>query len=479
MQGLRANVPYGDLDPTHDVSRGFAKSPWLALINAGAGMMGGTSPYAGVNIGKGLQAGVETLGKQREASREEESVNQRAQQLALTAQQHLDTMTKMTPVQAATYEQNQATLEAGNRQKLYENPIDGTSIWLNRSTGKYEKIGPNGVEPMTPSDNAIVASKGVPPATSGTPSGTPSVAPPANTSISPPGGTVVASDPQKMIEPTKIEATKNPDIGAYVGSKGQAQLARGAANVEKKDWDKAALGADKIQFRGMEMKRDLDTIMAFVNRNPTGTLERALQFAIKPGPGAEGGVALSNLLSKFGNGLPPEVLAAAQTWGKNATLAGFAGIVGEGLSAREAQPIIRASMGAVANIGLPEVSNRALIASTYQIAQRSKDKAAFLSDYMLKNGGISTGWQDEFEKAHPMGSYVARAVVSALPPEQRAQLNGNVQQLRQLRDQYMAAEQSGNKEAMIRITPMYNYAKNKFNEKFGGTADYFAFGKVM
>jgi len=136
MRGLRANVPYSDLDPTHDVSRGFAKSPWLALINAGAGMMGGTSPYAGVNIGKGLQAGVETLGKQREASREEESVNQRAQQLALTAQQHLDTMTKMTPYQAAQTEQAQSVLEAGNRQKLYENPIDGTSIWLNRSTGK-------------------------------------------------------------------------------------------------------------------------------------------------------------------------------------------------------------------------------------------------------------------------------------------------------------------------------------------------------
>jgi len=282
-----------------------------------------------------------------------------------------------------------------------------------------------------------------------------------------------------MIASTPIKAETNPDILKYMGGAGQSKSGRSDANREKKDWDTQAKGADKVQYRTMEMKRDLDTIMAYVNKNPNGAFEKALQLAIKPGPGAESGVAIASLASKFGIGLPPEVLAAAQTWQKNATLAGFAGIVGEGLSAREAQPIIRASMSAVANLGLPEASNRALIASTYQIAQRAKDQAAFLSDYMLKNGGQSANWKAEFEKSHPMGSYVARAVISSLPPEQRAKLNADVQGLRQMRDQYIASEKSGNKADMIRIRPMYNYAKDKFNERFGGTADYFTFGQVM
>jgi len=130
----------------------------LALINAGAGMMAGTSPFAGINIGKGLQVGTETLAKQREASREEESVNQRAKQLALTAQTHLDSLTKMTPYQAGQLEQSQSTLKL---QKLYENPIDGTTLYMNHSTGKLEKYGPAGQVPITPTDQSTAASKGV------------------------------------------------------------------------------------------------------------------------------------------------------------------------------------------------------------------------------------------------------------------------------------------------------------------------------
>ena len=103
-----------------------------------------------------------------------------------------------------------------------------------------------------------------------------------------------------------------------------------------------------------------------------------------------------------------------------------------------------------------------------------------MADYLAKNKGITYGeWQAEFEKKHPMGGYIAGAITSALPPQERAKLNSNVQELRQVRDQYMAAEKSGNKADAIRIRPMYDYAKNKFNERFGGTANYFMFGRIM
>ena len=65
MRGQRYDVPYSDLNPTEDKGRAFAKSPWLALMNAGFGMMAGTSPYAGVNIGKGHPGIIQHRGHQR------------------------------------------------------------------------------------------------------------------------------------------------------------------------------------------------------------------------------------------------------------------------------------------------------------------------------------------------------------------------------------------------------------------------------
>jgi hypothetical protein len=282
-----------------------------------------------------------------------------------------------------------------------------------------------------------------------------------------------------MIARGDTTAERNPEIYQYIGNKDQATRGRMAANIEKKDWDKAALGADKVQARAMDMKRSLDTISDYVNKNPSGAAEKALQFAIKPGPGADSGLAWANFMSKFGGGLPPQVLAAATSLVKDSTLAGFSGIVQEGLSAREAQPIIQASMNAVANLNLPEASNRALIGSAFEISQRSKDKAAFLQDYMLKNGGQSVGWQAAFEKKHPIGEYVTRAVVSALPAEAKAALPKNVEQLRALRDQYIAAERSGNPTAINAAKARWAQGRGAFNERYGGVADYFAFGRIM
>lgn len=477
MKGLKFDTPYES--PSEDEGRRFAKSPWLALMNAGFATMGGTSPFAGVNIGKGFQEGVKTLGEQRKAGHEEESINQRAKQLALTAQAHLDSYTKMTPKEAADIENKQAALELIKGVKVYENPIDGTSIW--DKGGKITKYGPNGPMPLTAADASIVASKGGNPKVADASGTVPAASEgePAMTSISPPGGTVVNKSPEEMYQPRSVEAQRNPEILAGYGSKDAARYARMQAGPEVKAWNEGAKGADKVQFRAAEMKSSLDTIMAYVNKKPNGLAEQALQAAIKPGPGAETATQMASWLSKFGTGLPPEVLAAAQTWGKNATLAGFAGIVGEGLSAREAMPIIRASMGAVAQIGLPEASSRALLASMNEVAQRTKDQQKFLSQYIARNGGIANGWREEFEKHHPMGEYVARAVVSALPPAEREKLGPATQSLRQYRDGYMAAEKSGDQTAIGPAREKYIKAKAAFDRMYGGTSDYFAFGKIM
>mgnify|MGYP001577519247 CR=1 FL=1 len=54
-----------EVPPEGNRAQQFARSPWLALTAAGLGTMGGTSPYAGVNIGKGGLEGVKVLEQQR------------------------------------------------------------------------------------------------------------------------------------------------------------------------------------------------------------------------------------------------------------------------------------------------------------------------------------------------------------------------------------------------------------------------------
>lgn len=66
------------------------RSPWLALMAAGAGMMSGTSPYAGVNIGQGAAAGINTLNTIRQANQRDETLDQSARRLAQEAASHKD-----------------------------------------------------------------------------------------------------------------------------------------------------------------------------------------------------------------------------------------------------------------------------------------------------------------------------------------------------------------------------------------------------
>lgn len=78
-------------------------SPWAALMAAGAGMMAGTSPFAGVNIGQGATQGVKMLEAQRENERKDLSsqlaiwnANQQAQARADVAARDARRYTELT-----------------------------------------------------------------------------------------------------------------------------------------------------------------------------------------------------------------------------------------------------------------------------------------------------------------------------------------------------------------------------------------------
>ena len=124
----------------------FAKSPWAALTSAGLGIMGGSSPWAGINIGKGAQEGLKTLENQRKDTREEVSSNQRAQQLFQQAQQEL---LKYNRPDANTTERTQLEREKMAQEQWTPTGTtdnEGNPVLFNKKTGQTKVIKPPGGE---------------------------------------------------------------------------------------------------------------------------------------------------------------------------------------------------------------------------------------------------------------------------------------------------------------------------------------------
>jgi hypothetical protein len=145
-----------------DGTSDFAKSPWMALMAAGLGIAGGTSPFPLVNIGRGGLQGVKTLEEQRAASQKDETIAQAAKRLAQEAKFHEDQYTKMTPYQKAS---NELAVEKQKMEGLKPVQVGqddyGRPIMAKRNpqTGDYEIIKhtpPTNVPPVDP--NAPAAS---------------------------------------------------------------------------------------------------------------------------------------------------------------------------------------------------------------------------------------------------------------------------------------------------------------------------------
>jgi len=82
-----------------DASSKLAQNPWTALMAAGLGIAGGTSPFAMTNIGQGALQGVKVLQEQQAASQKDTTIAQAAKRLEQEAKHHEDQYTRMTPYQ--------------------------------------------------------------------------------------------------------------------------------------------------------------------------------------------------------------------------------------------------------------------------------------------------------------------------------------------------------------------------------------------
>lgn len=103
----QSRMPYPDA-LSRDAGQEAVRSPWLALVKAGATMAATPGPL-GVSIGKGLLAGTTGLETQRTALQKEQDLNDKAQELYEKSMEHLDKYNRMTP-----YEQ--ASITARNRE---------------------------------------------------------------------------------------------------------------------------------------------------------------------------------------------------------------------------------------------------------------------------------------------------------------------------------------------------------------------------
>src|SRR5882724_5401247 len=120
----QAQQPYPD-SLKRDWGQNAVRSPWLALVKAGATMAASPGPIGSV-IGKGILAGTAGLEGQRKELRTEQELNDKAQQLYQNAQFHLDKYNRMTMTE-------EGNLAARNREIDQSGSLTGGDAKTQRS----------------------------------------------------------------------------------------------------------------------------------------------------------------------------------------------------------------------------------------------------------------------------------------------------------------------------------------------------------
>lgn len=467
MQGQTLNLPYPDLDHTNNTSRDITRSPWLALMNAGFGMMAGTSPYAGVNIGAGAKAGTETLMKQREADKGEEEINQRAKQLALEADKHLRQYTQLTPAAAATIENQkkqrelqETQIEAAGWQKGGENLLTGETTWFNPRSGESGLLKRDGTwvpanKPNAgstpPAGGTPAPVPGAPPAVAG-PSAGIAPAPPA-----PPGATPApaATPPAPYGEPSLASNLTPPksDIGYISKGSPMGQAANKELQTTIVAQGKAAQSLPALEQDLAAMKMSYKTLTRDADKD--GFMQ---QITLQPGTTYEGKIAAAknaNAIAIAAGTKPPfdpDKLAAAENIDKIQRRMGLT--FSSQISPREAFAGQRIGIESSPGLTNSPKGFQRLIAGFDAAAQNTRDEQAFFQSYLAKNGH-ALGWRQAFNAQNPSERYVVKGLIGMLPEPLQKGLPEAVQQLKSDPKKY----------------------KEIFNKHYNDTADYFLRGQ--
>jgi hypothetical protein len=454
-KGLDRNLPYPDLNPKNDVSRNFAKSPWMALISAGAGMMAGTSPFAGVNIGKGLQAGTETLQQQRKDLVTEEGVNQRARQLMMQAQNHIDQYTKMTPYQSAQIENqklvNQRMIAAMNMKgwKLAnENTVTGDKMWVQDGSNNVRIIKGDGTVVTGSLDDpnsfrqTKINKQGDPTSITELPK---SEQPPP-----PMGQPELASS----LVPDEIPAA---DKSIYRKGSPALSMATAAAKKTAQDFSKEAQTAPQTEALLQQMK------VAYGTLNKDNKADSFLtKLATLPGEGVDQridyAIKANGLAAAAGKPpiIDPEKLAAMEQIRKSQSKLGM--LFASQISAREAWAGQEAAIRSTPGLTQSPLGMLKMISSYEMVDQVARDKRQYFNNYIQKNG-VPGNWEAEYHKKNPQDRYIVRSMVENLPNRR-------------------AAEKLPEAIKILRANPKDPKVIEGFNRLYANTASFWLTGKL-
>jgi hypothetical protein len=460
--GYAGSPSYGDTNVPSSTPTTYehpTTSPWGAIIAAGLGMAASRSPWA-------LQAAAEGgLGGLREYSAEQAQNISEAEKKATIGieSQRLE--------QAAKRAQDDLNLRT---QEFYGKPltIDTDPNTLRPEYGvpdpqnQGQFLDPRTHLPFPPRKNpSDIAPL---PETPG--------APKVNSSIAPMGAHLETANPGDMIISGPPKAQSDPAMLAQYQLPQYHTAAMRQSTQEGNALNKKVDATDTIQFKSNEMSHSLDTIESYIKSNPNS---QAAKILMTPGPLGDDRLKLLNAWASVpGNKAPQEVVSAINVLAKDSVTSGFAQIGQSGLSSREAQPIIQASMNAMASFNLPIDTSRAIIASMKASSDMVRDQKAFFDDYKNKNGGIATGWWDAFNEQNPPQKYVAKALYSQLNPQQQQDIGTHVNEIRQARDAFISAEQSQDAAAMNAARQRYDIGLRNFNAHYKGLGNYFLYGTM-
>jgi len=456
-QTYAGQLPYGDLDLTNDKSRQIAKSPWTALIAAGAGALASGSPWPGVAIGKGGLEGLKALEQQRKDLESEEGINQRAKQLAQQAAFHLDEFTKMKPSDMASLGIRQQQLEQQGWQKGAE-MVNGDTTWVKPSTGESLIVHANGTVSQGRGATGAPA-----PGISGAPAPAPAMQPPAPPAPHP-------SEPPPVGVKELSGDNSAPQIPPPLVPKNYLPIINQQTKLIDTEIQKKAQNLPDLENNLTSMKQAYATLMA--DRDKDGFLT---QLLTAPGAALFNGYGLGNhadtvqgrlerarelnTMAQMG-GKPPVVnpnkLAAAEEMAKIQSRMGAA--FAAQISSRPAFAMEKIGINATPGLSNTPQGFLALVPSFDAAVRNTKDQVEHWADWQAKNPYSPNQWRSEFMKTHPADRYFVRSVLENIPSKElKEKLPEAIEHIRKNPTKENIAE---------------------FNKRFHGTASYFLTGKM-
>lgn len=401
----------------------------MALLQAGLGMMAGTSPNFATNVGTGGLKGIESWRQSQKINREKalaeseiaatqgnlglkgQEVDIAGRRLALEAQKNAADIGQTTA--------NTANLELENQTKRYQQTITPAGIIIRDMTDPnappklttWADIQKNGLPAEVSSNEAIGAA-----AASGSQQ-------PQNAPQEPAKGARVAQSAPVTAAPTQPVAapqefvTKAPQSipmdGRLFSPTGQ-DIAKSETIEGLKQARTEYQGAASAQTQLEEMKHDLAAIDDSAWTAPGTGFQSRVQWA-------------KTINTAFqGLGVEPPIdttaVAAGEDLNKLSTRLGFD--LSKTLGSNEAATVVNQAVSAVpGGYNSPEGARR-IIAGIEAANQRKMDYYQFLQDWSAKSGGSILGADEHFNRVNPPEKYANAALLSlAVVPKSQADID--------------------------------------------------------